>query len=492
MGFVSHTIQVGLTGGPMNYNQWGVTGKGVVVGVADTGLDERSCFFDNHDGSLVARSSYGSYVTDHSKRKVVQYVAYADGSDTDGHGTHVCGTIAGKNNTGPYNGVAPEAKPAFYDVHYGSDQYLLIPNLQEEVFPAASKAGASIHSNSWGANVNECSSVCVEVDTYLYENKDFLALFAAGNSGPSLGSIIRPAVAKNGLAVGALGTAHGQGANSLAWFTSKGPTFDGRYGVDVVTQGYATISADTPFSDQPSCGVTPLSGTSMATPAVAGAAALIQDYFKDATKWAAMCHTKYHKCKAVKPTGIVVKTILLHSGQDIGGGYAYPGVEQGFGRVDLSTVLPSDFTHPNLDLFVKDFKLRSKDEKYFRVTVRSASIPLKVTIGWMDPPNVNYAHKQLLNDIDLLVMSSSGQVYYGNNHQDTVNNAEMVLIEHPMPGDYYVIIRGKKFVERKQRLAVVVTSDGVVSGSKTVPPIPTPAPTPKPTKKPTKPFFPWR
>jgi hypothetical protein len=55
----------------------------------DTGVDELSCFFRNEDGSKVARSSYKNPTYDNTKRKVIQYINYADDSDTEGgHGMH--------------------------------------------------------------------------------------------------------------------------------------------------------------------------------------------------------------------------------------------------------------------------------------------------------------------------------------------------------------------------------------------------------------------
>ena len=53
----------------------------------DTGVDELSCFFRNEDGSKVARSSYENPTYDLTKRKVIQYIPYADDTDTqEGHG----------------------------------------------------------------------------------------------------------------------------------------------------------------------------------------------------------------------------------------------------------------------------------------------------------------------------------------------------------------------------------------------------------------------
>jgi hypothetical protein len=141
------------------YHTAGLNGTGQIVGVGDTGIDELSCFFRNADSSLVAKSSIYSPTFDLSKRKVIQYISYADGSDlVGGHGTHVSGTIAGNFepfvSTPPnYGGHAPGAKIAFFDMEKSAspNDGLYIPSpMATYVFQPAYTAGARIHSNSWG------------------------------------------------------------------------------------------------------------------------------------------------------------------------------------------------------------------------------------------------------------------------------------------------------------------------------------------------------
>ncbi len=68
-----------------------------MIGVADTGLDMKSCYFNDPTGN-VNPSLYSAPITDASRRKVVQY-CYTTSSDAfdlvTGHGTHTCGTAAG-------------------------------------------------------------------------------------------------------------------------------------------------------------------------------------------------------------------------------------------------------------------------------------------------------------------------------------------------------------------------------------------------------------
>ena len=89
--YIKSIIQSEVYGEGFNmypYLQVGLNGTSQVVGVGDTGLDELSCFFNEGDNSLVNRSQYTNPITNITRRKVVQYVAYKDGADTaGGHGT---------------------------------------------------------------------------------------------------------------------------------------------------------------------------------------------------------------------------------------------------------------------------------------------------------------------------------------------------------------------------------------------------------------------
>jgi hypothetical protein len=167
------------------YTVAGLTGVDQIIGVGDTGVDELSCFFANTDLSLVTRSSYRNPKYDLSKRVVIQYIDYANGVDeTQGHGTHVCGTIAGSTDTstGNYNGHAAGAKIAFFDMSLSGSSIFYPPPLSKNVFGPAYSAGARLHSDSWGSSTNMYDDSCTDIDSYHVTKQDFLAIFAAGNS----------------------------------------------------------------------------------------------------------------------------------------------------------------------------------------------------------------------------------------------------------------------------------------------------------------------
>jgi subtilisin family serine protease len=153
------------SGNPVStpFSDLGLYGEGQIVGVTDSGLDDYSCYFYDNSGvyssGATTRSAYTQPKVEQSRRKVVQYVAYADGSDpAAGHGTHVVGTIVGDSIFDGYakaNGIAPAAKVAFYDVMRSDSPYLSIPDTYSYVYTTLYNAGARVLSNSWGSYASE-------------------------------------------------------------------------------------------------------------------------------------------------------------------------------------------------------------------------------------------------------------------------------------------------------------------------------------------------
>ena len=288
-------------------------------------MDEYSCFFSNDDGSLVARSSADAPTFDNSKRRVIQYIDYQDGMDQEeGHGTHCSGSVLGMT-TNPtfynHSGHAPGAKLAFFDME--SDEGFGFYIDMEVVLNCAYSAGAKLSSNSYGGMSNNYDDDTLGVDAFSNDNDDYLALFAAGNEGnEGYYSLSGASIAKNSVGVGASESMDGHDIGNMAEFSSIGPTFDNRYQKyceghyiyyqscpvvtlslllsspsssclrikpDVVMPGHSTASARSSGLASTSCDVAHMSGTSMATPATAGVAAQIRQYFEDSSFWETNC-----------------------------------------------------------------------------------------------------------------------------------------------------------------------------------------------------------
>ena len=254
--FASPVTQIGssaLTGaqgfasivpGSSPYTSSGLNGQGEVVSVGDSGLDELSCFFTNGDGTVVQRSNVSHPYTDLTRRKVVQYIAFVDTGDwTAGQGTHVTGSIAGASiqagsSGSPFNGMATGAKISFFDMGPDDGTYAgYVPDdLYTDYYGAVATSGSLINSNSWGSPINFYNAESIQSDEYLYDHPNALILFAAGNFGTSgYGSVQAPGIAKNIVSVGATNTGHGNYSSPdlVAYFSSIGPTFDGRIKPDI-------------------------------------------------------------------------------------------------------------------------------------------------------------------------------------------------------------------------------------------------------------------
>jgi hypothetical protein len=233
-------IQTGAPGEEV-YSAHNLSGLNVIIGQADTGIDELSCYFIDPLHGQIPRSSLASPYTNYSYRKVIQYINYTSSGDVPrGHGTHTAGILSGSCAGGAssdekikYNGIAKDSKIAFFDLgaSVSDGSYLETPDDVSEMITPASLAGATIHSDSWGGGY-WYDSYCYEIDRYLYSHDDMVILFAAGNSGNyGTHTVLSPSIAKNAIAVGATGTGHTtqQKITIAAFFSSVGPTPDGRF-----------------------------------------------------------------------------------------------------------------------------------------------------------------------------------------------------------------------------------------------------------------------
>jgi subtilisin family serine protease len=402
-----------------------------IIAVADSGLDRNNCFFCNsnteckRDTSTPAGRNVHKYWFMSSSNCAFcgrcgtaakgSQPAQACGNDIDqiGHGTHVCGTIAGKSltitspSTERQNGIAAGASLFFQDIHNGqSKSACLAAGLLEGcgdglspptdlyyLFKPAYDAGARVHSNSWGcaASTPETPYDCniydknaMGIDDFVFQNDDFLVLVAASNDGLNADdkTVGAPATCKNCLSVGATQlnadqiaadaiytdpssfcdqlrpdvrprccissppscdvadcctaivdhgvcfsccnkpctvAQHSPSASNLAAFSSRGPTMDSRFKPDIVAPGETISSACAgvkPATDTEAaqaagllnhCSVNPVpsvncaltveSGTSMATPLMAGASECVFNLLRFNTMF---CSHEHMLCRYVR------------------------------------------------------------------------------------------------------------------------------------------------------------------------------------------------
>lgn len=240
-----------------------------------------------------------------------------------------------------------------------------------------------------------------------YNNPDFLFVVAAGNSGRdrTSKSIASPGLNKNGITVGASQNSSPHlnsgmlGPNYLAEFSSRGPTGDGRRKPDVVAPGMHIQSARANPNTKGECddseGVAFKAGTSMATPAVSGAAALIRQYFEEGWYVSGVASPD----DGFSPRASLVKAVLVNGAVELQGVQddqtkqvsetsAYD-MNQGYGRVNLSKSLPIAGKNTIKGVFVNSNTLSTGDTDVYEVRIdreNGCNEPLSVSLVWTDPP----------------------------------------------------------------------------------------------------------
>jgi outer membrane protein assembly factor BamB len=457
----------------------GIYGTGQTVTLGDTGIDfKHPAFWDNNTPGPDARkvTDYYPACTDHCD----------DVDNGINHGTHTSGSVAGDDGTwhvydgtpdgsngaaGPHDGQAFDAHLQVTDM--SDDGFFVYFDTMTAVWQRAVDRDSWIHSNSWGSCCSEYIQESADTDDFIWNNQDFLVVFAAGNSGSGLNSMNPFAGAKNVIAAGA--TSNGAGLENIASFSSRGPMADGRLKPDVMAPGVSVWSAEGRDPGGDGTGYFQLSGTSMATPTVAGGAALVRQYYMDG--WyptgAAV------PVNAFTPSAALIKATLINSAVEMtgSGAYAngesyYPNDNQGFGRVLLDNGL--FFAGNTRGLILDDHRagINTGDSVSYALAVGDSSLPVEITLVWSDFRGTPGTRPNLVNDLDLTVTAPDGTVYRGNQYagmnpgesspnpadRDALNNVESVLvITNVQSGLWTVDIAGFNIPQGPQSFALVMT-----------------------------------
>jgi subtilisin family serine protease len=408
----------------------GLSGKGQIVGIADSGLDNGS-MSDIHPD---LQSEPGTMP------KIVMLKSYTDRElpdDPNGHGTFMAATIAGsgKASQGQYRGIASGAS-LYFQALLDKFNNLKLPERLEELFRPAYSAGVRIHVNGWGGGTNSYKTNSVQIDDFVYRYPDFLPVFGAGNSGPSNGSLTSEANSKNALVVGSSQVPRpvfgpeARYADQSADSSSRGPTADGRIKPDILAPGSALISANSSLAEgnfAANSFYTRMGGTSMAAAVTGGALALLREQLKNQN--------------IANPSSALLKALLINGARPQTGDPA----QEGFGILDLAgTVLALQ----EGTFKINDVKtgLKVGEIKEYKLQVTDPSLPIKITLAWVDPPAVTEASSALVNNLDLIVQDPSGKSYYGNDFSgqgraDDKNNVEQVSIPISKVGEYIIRVK---------------------------------------------------
>lgn len=254
------------------WERYGVTGQGIIVGGADSGVDwQHPRLIDRYVGSEDS----------HDYTWFDPRFGATEPLDMNGHGTHTMGTIVGQDGIG----VAPGARyiacrnlarnlgnPPDY---VACMQFLFAPFPPDgdPLTDGEPARGAHLTNNSWGCPFEEgCDGSTLDIAVEHLRNAGQMFVVSAGNEGPECGTVWMPASADAAFSVGAIQGFASGGEEAVTSFSSRGPVDvdgSGRPKPDVVAPGYQIISAI------PNNRYAPLFGTSMAGPHVAGLVALM-------------------------------------------------------------------------------------------------------------------------------------------------------------------------------------------------------------------------
>lgn len=409
----------------------GYTGAGVPVEVFDGGI--RATHADFASAPPIFRTDNG-HITE--------------------HGTSSFGLLFGDGSSDPLaRGLAPNAVAYFSSYTDVQDRDAHLAAF------AAPPINGAIQSNSWGSGISRrYGAVSAEIDDSIFRHG--VAVFQSQSNLGSPDS--RPeAWAKNVISVGGV-----QGFSTLsrsddAWgrVASSGPALDGRVKPDLVlfNDGIWTPGSESDTHHRA------FTGTSAATPAVAGYAAIVHEMW-----WSGLLSQQIIgwgdwadalTAPPARPSAAMTKALLVnsaapyefHSPADDLGRY-----RQGWGTPDVRA-LRNRASHTRT--FDEKAPLANGESWAGVFQPIGGGTDFRVTLVFTDPAGLPMAISPTVNNLDLTVISPSGVAYHGNaglidgvwstegGEADRVNTVENVFLEHPEPGNWIVRVCAERVVE---------------------------------------------
>ncbi|MET4196878.1 S8 family serine peptidase [Bradyrhizobium sp. LA6.12] len=483
------------------------TGAGELVAVLDSGIKPDHPDFGGPPGTIGTRL-----------RDLVSYDGCSE-IDIDGHGTHVAGIIAGTGaaSNGEIRGIAPGAELVVIGI-VRDNGALALPVELADLLAEARQRGASIVNCSWAKPLGSTYDTgSLSFDRFVHEHPETLVVVAAGNEATasngqrSFWNVGSPATAKNVLTVGACGTdrtnftktwaeydsvrfplpagSHplAPATDEVALLSSAGPTDNDGVKPDLVAPGTYILSTriDAPnaFRRWEETAIHGnhyiyLQGTSMAAPAVTGAAAVLRQYLRE-------------RHQIAHPSAALMKALLITATRPIAPcerpgapEIGYPDFDQGFGRLDLRTIVPGpelpagrtiamievaneagDALESGLALGAPGFSVH----RYRMRLAAEAAGDLVVTLCWTDAPG-----NGVQNDLQLALLKPNGEQIVGNpDHRygrgfappdsgaggaitDRRNTVEQIRLRTPEAGSYTVRVWARNTVYPRQGYGLVV------------------------------------
>ncbi|CBK23053.2 uncharacterized protein [Blastocystis hominis] len=341
------------------YKTHNLNGRNVVVGVGDSGVDLKK---QQVDQEVIVKSSCMYLSLEMTKLKLM-----------------VMGLICAEQLLG----VAPEARIVLIDLQEGDGNMQMYTDIYNKYYKQyVYNNNVRILSNSWGSSSYTYDSVCSLTDKFVWDYKDMVILFSAGNSGDEgFGTVVSPGLSKNVITVGATLTERIEnGMHFTIYFSSKGDPERRIIKPDIVAPGIQRSAKSLSSEDCGSnCndhdGVCEIQGATTANAVASGAVALITQYLTEKS---------YHN-RNIEKQASLIKAMLVHSGQPTLGYceqdlscYTYGSNHlyyEGHGRIQLDRVLhyagESDF-----ELFLYNGQVNYEKE-YFSLEFTITDISFK-------------------------------------------------------------------------------------------------------------------
>ncbi|MEO7310513.1 MAG: S8 family serine peptidase [Chitinophagaceae bacterium] len=389
---------------PLVAGGYGLTGKGVTVGVGDDGDPTNHIDLQGH---VINRNPF----------------YYQD------HGTHVSGTVGGagifRNDSRGYAPLAMIVSQLFGGIYLNAGAYI-----KDYGMVATNNSYGSVTGDSTYEGVYDLYSQVLDQQAFLFP--ELLQVFASGNDGEiavppypfNFGNVLSGyQSAKNVITVGRTDrTMYASGTSS------SGPVRDGRLKPEMMALGEEIISPAA-TGDYASAW-----GTSQAAPAITGGLALLVE--------------QYRKQFTINPKAGLMKAVVMNGGLDVGN--PGPDFRHGYGILNLER---------SLDM-IKNSHFYSGTIPTAGVQTQTITLPantarLKIMLYWHDPAAAIYATHTLVNDLDLEVLDAASNIVYPQKLDtlpanvkhlpatgaDHINNSEQVIISNPT-GSYTIRVKG--------------------------------------------------
>ena len=434
-------------------------GASVPIGVLDTGLNTRHMDIASARGSICGANFVR---TDHRAEDDDLW------HDANSHGSHVTGTIIGSGHYRPrFAGMAPLVRHIRFGKVLHRDGYGSLTGIHRgmDFLAQASRCrtarGRTSAAKPLIVNMSLAASALTwdgrntgarKLDAVVWDTQQ---LYVVAQSNDDIHGFSGMGAAKNSLAVGAT-----RDDGTLAYFSSLGPTADGRLAPSLVGVGVGVYSV---VGGGAATGYRAANGTSMSSPAVAGVAALLMDRARGYRNRPALARAR------LMASAIKVDAWLEAPGAfpvDNSGGPGTQQVRYGLGKASART---SVLTRNQADGWTNGgsaMPLAAGDYGYRDISVPRGTSRLDVVMTWDEPP-AEAIGSSVLNDLDLWLdrgreceQAACGE-HVSRSRKD---NVEWLVIKNPTPGRYRIKAVPHRIYTAPPRAAIAWT---VVRGAST-------------------------